>query len=358
MLMISTVPFGKDGISSVIKNITANIGDSFLVDVVAPRFESPLPYVNETYQLNRRRFLRYFFDLIEIMKKGHYCAVHVHGNSSSMFLELLAASMARIKNRISHAHSTSCKHRILNAICRPLLNRLSTFRIACGEKVGRWLYKKKSFEVINNFIDLTSFSFNQNKREAIRKMYGVCDDDIVLLHIGRFDENKNQIFIAKLLKESKFDRRVFALLIGEGDTADSIKEFTLKNNINGISFLGPKDEVASYYSAADIFLLPSMYEGFPITLVEAQACGLQCVVSDTVSKEVDLSGLVSFAPLNSPFYWIERINELSAPSKRDEISQRVLSILKCRGFDSKVEIQKLASIYVGASQGGNDEKNL
>ena len=354
--MISTVPFGKDGISSVIRNIVGSIDENIVIDFVSPRFYDTLANAHKLFQLKRNRFVNYFFSLIKIMKQGNYCAVHVHGNSSTMFLELLAAYLAKIRVRISHSHSSNCNHKIVNFILRPFFNCLSTVKIACGTKSGEWLYKNKRFLIVNNFINLSLFEYDNAKRKTIRNKYGLNEDDIVLLHVGRFDDNKNQSFVVKLLKNKQYKRKVTVFFIGDGEKINAVKDIVKNERIDNVYFLGEICNVCDFYSASDIFLLPSKFEGFPLTLVEAQASGLKCLVSDTVSDEVDLTGLVSFFSTDCPAKWIETIDNYNQKTPRGDISLNSQTLLRKEGFDSAKEIEQLVAIYSERCKGDFDEK--
>ena len=154
--------------------------------------------------------------------------------------------------------------------------------------------------VLHNAVDIAAYFKNPQKREAYRSEFGIFEDTMVIGHVGRFFEPKNHGFIidvfAALHQKCKNSHLV---LVGDGELKEKIeskvKELSLENSV---SFLGNRMDIAELLSAFDVFLFPSLWEGLPLTLIEAQAAGLPCFVSDTVTRAIDCSNIMTYLPLD------------------------------------------------------------
>lgn len=200
-------------------------------------------------------------------------------------------------------------------------------------------YKINSTKVLNNGINMSKFKKNERIRIEIRKSLGLCDDTLVLGHIGRFDMYKNQLFLIRVLEKlvEKY-RNIHLLLIGDGELRIQIEKVVeAKQLSNFISFLGTRSDIASLYNAMDIFVFPSIYEGFPMTLIEAQASEVNCIISDNIDNSCILTNnAISLSLDNSLESWCEAILSFSnVPTKLNKIEN----------YDIKKVIQKLEILY-------------
>ncbi len=233
------------------------------------------------------------------------------------FYALKAARKAKIPVRISHSHNTQylTRNRIKKtnlSIIKRLIPKYATHLFACSSLAGNWLYGKNPFTVIPNAIEFEKFCFNPQQREETRKALDISEGTFVIGHIGRFDYQKNHPFLIKIFKElalKKQDSKL--LLIGDGSDLGNIQSQVKSLQIDQeVLFLGHRSDVPALLSAMDCFVLPSFFEGLGIVLLEAQANGLPCIVSDVIPKEVDIQGAVTFVDLaKSPQYWVKVILE-------------------------------------------------
>ncbi|MBO4990069.1 MAG: glycosyltransferase family 1 protein [Clostridia bacterium] len=259
-----------------------------------------------------RHLFSYVSTLKEIFKRERYDIVHVNMNALSVFA-LYAAKKAGIGVRIAHSHSTSSprerKKTFLKNLLRPFSKRYATHRFACSVRSGCWLFGERSFRLIPNAVELDAFSFREDKRKEVRERLGLSDA-FVVGHVGRFAPQKNHAFLIDVFSElQKRKSNAVLLLLGDGQEREAMEEKIEKLFLSDrVLFLGNKENAADYYSAMDVFVLPSLYEGLPVVGIEAQANGLPCFFADTITKEAKLTKGVSFFPLEKgSAYWAEEI---------------------------------------------------
>ncbi len=302
-------------------------------------------------QRSIRNFLRYMKALEEFFySHKEFTVIHCHMNALSLF-PIYAAKRAGVRVRIAHSHvalQSNCYTSVFRRVCKRLLNRYCTDRFACGEKAGRYLFGDKLYEkgfvtVVNNGIDCEAFRFDEAKRREIRKKHGF-GDELVIGHVGRFDEFKNQSFLIDVfqcLKSSGINGKL--LLLGEGKLADEMKEKVRRLGLSDSAvFVGVVPDVYNYLNAMDVFVFPSVFEGLPLTIVEAQANGLTIFASDAVSSESDLTGLVEFLPLSlGADGWAEKIKSQMPYQRQDKTAE-----IRKAGYDSETSAKFLESFYL------------
>lgn len=355
ILMVNTVTLAKNGITNVIFNLIEHMPIDICVDVISIN-KPDQDYTNRIearggrlYTIPRtiRAPLRYVHQLVTLIKKNKYDVVHIHANSHTAVLELLAAKIGGIKVRIVHAHSTDTISRALHILLTPIFNLLCTTRFACGEKSGKFMYDKHKFIVINNGIDVNRFVFSESSRNNIRKGLGLQNNKL-LGHIGEFNYIKNQEFLLDMLVELlKNDLTSHLLLIGTGEMQENCMEKARSLGIeNNVTFLGTTNEVEKYLSACDLIVMPSLFEGVPLTLIEAQANGLHCIISDTISHEVDKTGNVDYVSIdNGVGDWVKKILSLESDEDRISVSKRAIEGIIDSGYSIHQESAKLVERY-------------
>lgn len=287
--------------------------------------------------------LNRFFD-----EHPEYRIVHVHQDCLSSVI-LKAAQQHNIPVRIAHSHNANQDRNLKYPIklwCRRSIPRCATHLFACGKDAGDWMFGGATYQIINNAIDTTAYTYDTNKRVELRRQLGLADE-LVIGHVGRFNPQKNHpflmdIFAALLKKESN----AVLLLVGGGEGMSQIREKAQKLGIaEHVHFLGVRSDVADLMRAMDVFVLPSLYEGLPVTMVEAQAAGLPCIISDKVPPECILTeGLVDIMTLSaSPEAWAEKILAKRAIPRTDRRAE-----IAAHGFDITTETVKLQEFYLKA----------
>ena len=289
--------------------------------------------------------------LKDCLNAGRYDAVHIHSiRMSILAYAAYAAHACGVKNIIVHSHLAvkegSLKYALQKAWCGFFFRRYPTRFCACSHEAGACRYPpeitEKRLQVIPNGIDLQKFRFRPETRQKVREELNIDEDTLLLGHVGRLAEEKNQTFdlaVLSLLKQK--GEKVRLLLIGEGDREDELRrradELSLSRDV---IFQGVVTNVHDYLQAMDLFLLPSLREGLPVVGVEAQAAGLPVLTSDEVTREMNLTGRVSYLPLSDPAPWADTI--LTLRGRRFPEDGRVLA---AKGYDIRHTASLVRSLY-------------
>lgn len=218
-----------------------------------------------------------------------YQIVHSHIDAMS-YLPLLAAKKSGVPVRIAHSHSTSIDRDfkyLLKQCFRASLNRVATDCLACGKAAGRFLFGNRSFQIIPNAIEADKFLYNPELRAQKRKELNI-EQNFVVGHVGRFCYPKNHTFLIEIFEQiHKLDENAVLLLVGEGEKMEEIRQLVCQMGLDkNVKFLGNRNDVNELYQAMDVFVMPSLFEGVPLTGVEAQFSDLPCLFSDSVPQEV------------------------------------------------------------------------
>lgn len=295
----------------------------------------------------RKSFIKFYFCWKKFLKLNFkkYNSIHMHVSSLTTILPIKLAKKYNIKNRIIHAHSTSqpgLLHKIFTSINKIKVKKYATNLIACSTEAGEYVFGKSKYIILKNGIDAKKFNFNTTEREKIRKKYKL-DNNLVFVHTGRFVKLKNHEFILKVFKiinENNANTKL--ILIGDGELKDKIKDGISKLNIEkDVFLLGNINNVNQILQGCDIFIMPSIYEGLPIACVEAQASGIKCFISDTISKETNITGLVEFISLEmDENYWAKFIT-----NNECYVREKMYDKIVDAKYDIKSTVEILMRIY-------------
>lgn len=289
--------------------------------------------------------LNRFFD-----EHPEYRIVHVHQDCLSSVI-LKAAQQHNIPVRIAHSHSANQDKNLKYPVklwYKRSISKYATNLFACGEDAGDWMFGGEPFQIINNAIDVAAYTYVPTKRQEMRRQLGL-ENELTIGHVGRFNQPKNHPFLldifAVLLKK---EPNAILLLVGGGENMPKIqaKAHTL-GIAEHVRFLGVRSDVADLMQAMDVFVFPSLYEGLPVTMVEAQAAGLPCLISDKIPPECILTnGLVGVLPLSAePETWAAKILEKKNLPRIDRRSE-----IAAHGFDITTEAVKLQKFYLEVAE--------
>lgn len=314
---------------------------------------------------NKKSFSK---ELIAVIKINDYKLVHVHENFRNMYV-LFILFINRVPCRISHSHNSypekSAIRKFLKKIASFFINIFSTHRYACSNLAADWLYGSNSkkipkVEIINNAIDTDAFIFNITSRLQ-KRIELKLTNNIIIGHIGNFSSQKNHNFLIEIFNEIHLiEDRTHLVLVGEGelleDTRRKVRELKL---VEKVSFLGRRSDTNHLFQAFDVFIFPSFYEGLPVVVVEAQASGLKCIISDKISKEIEISKLVYFMKLtDDAATWARLVLDSINVQERENMSR----IIKENNYDIVLESKKLEKKYIDMyaerTNGGSNKSKL
>lgn len=276
--------------------------------------------------------------------KKEYDIIHIHNyHAFDAYLISKAAIDAGAKKVIVHSHSTSAEfHICLHKIFRRFLKGLNIYQLACSEKAGQWLFSSKNTKVVYNGIDANKFRYNESVRLQMRKELEV-DDKFVIGHVGRFEAVKNQKYLCELLPLlKKAIPNVILMFIGDGIELDNVKQYCVSNNLDNVRFMGSRDNISDYCQAFDIFAFPSIFEGIPLSIIEAQTSGLPCVVSSGVPNDIDIVPNVFHIPLDNKNEWVEQIFTIS---KHFIDRHKNYDLIVKKGYDINTSCKELEDYY-------------
>lgn len=292
-----------------------------------------------------------------IKNNGPYIAVHSHMNFHGGIVALVA-KLAGIKTIVSHAHNTKddgvgFKRKIEISILRKSILIFSDKLLACGVEAGKFIFGENSkFKVINNSVDDKVFMPIRNtdidRIKEIKNKYNL-NQKIILGHIGRFMNQKNHKYIIDILVELKRRKVDFNMIfIGNGELLEEIfikiKEKGLESYV---TYLGLQDDINLWLNVMDIMILPSLYEGLPVVLVEAQSSGVPCIVSTKVTDEVDLGlELIKFIDINESdiSLWADCIEK--TVGMRVENTELIKESLEVKGYSLTECTKQMENIYL------------
>lgn len=269
-----------------------------------------------------------FCSIKKLVKEEKYDYVLRTSQHSLSALELFAARLGGAKIaafRSSNTNTTTPGGRdlILHKICSFMPKLFANVRIAPSTEAAEYMFGKNSVKLgkahlLHNGVDLSVFKYNANHRNEIRKELDI-ENRLVIGHVGRFTEQKNHSFLIEIFYEIKKIREDAVLvLVGEGELLEVVREKVNSLGLeNSVIFTGIRKDIPELMSSFDLFVFPSFYEGMPNTIIEAQATGLPCLISDSITKEADITGLVRYESLNkSACDWANCVCKMEWNKKR------------------------------------------
>lgn len=295
--------------------------------------------------------MKHSYYLGKIIKENRYDIVHRHTNSSIVFIDLLIAKLLKVNKRIVHSHSNNNEQsKWIHNLFKKILNQVANKRFACSESAGKWLYSKNKYTVLPNGIDISKFIYDPNIRNKIRNTEN-SKDKIVLGHVGRFEKEKNHKFLIEVVKEIvQKNQNIELWLIGKGTLENEIKNKVKELNIEKyVKFMGIKNNVNEYMQAMDIFLLPSIYEGLGIVLIEAQITGMRCIASENIQEEAIITNHVQKVNLDKRLWKdaiLSEINEETALNRKIDLQDN-----RIKQYDINYVVKILSEYYLGEKNG-------
>lgn len=360
MYKILHVAYSTDagGICSVILNYYSNINrNKFHFDLAQCenyRGTAIAEYEKEKFKIyfigNKSGIycFKHAFLLFNILRKEKYDVIHVHTAHTS-WVDLMVALFCGVKIRIVHAHNAereinTLKQKIRIITGRLLLNVFATKKLACGRDAALFMYGKnaltdKKVLILPNAIDLKKYKYSEQKRKIIRNEFKINSDTLVYGTVGRLSYEKNQAFLINTLEEvKKIHDDVILLIVGAGVEREHLEKLAIESGLKDhIIFTNNREDIDCILSAMDVFVLPSLYEGFPVTAIEAKASGLPVLLSDRITDELAAYGEFKYLSLKKDYkYWAKEI----VISGYDAIERKKIKLIN----EEQVDIKKTAAI--------------
>lgn len=354
----------SSGVSSVVMNIYRNINKEMIQFDFLISNRTEQSYEDEIQKYGGKIFYtgnplspKTLFSTCMANKRffkensGNYVAAHLHSPTISD-MTIKYANKYGLKNIIMHSHSTIFSSNrlkmIVNTYLQRNITRYANIYFACSTEAAEFLYgkefcKKHKIELIKNAVEPEKYLFNTESKRNIINEWG-WNDNMVVTHVSNFSPIKNVAFLIPVIeKVIEYRKDIRFLFIGDGPTKNEV-ETSLKNkNLQEYcKFLGSTNKVNYFLNVADVLILPSIKEGLPVSVVEAQANGIQCLVSDTVTREVN-TGNVQFIRLEEN-EWINKICECRSISNTERMKKCMNFEKSC--FNIKNEVKRLEKIYL------------
>ena len=347
--------YTSGGIENFLLNFTSQVNkEEFQFDFLTHWEKIATEYRFVEMGCNVYKAPKALFKYIKYVKKllieKKYDIIHIHKNSAAnIVLPILAMKYSNAKI-IVHSHNTKPNQdkfltRLLHKINRRKLIKIADKKYACSELAANWLFGScDNVTIINNGILVDKFKFNQEKRLSMREKYGIGFDSFVIGHVGGFREQKNHSFLVNVFYEYiKFNPNSYLMLIGGGRLKNQIVEQVKGLGIsNKVIFVGVVDNTFDYYQAMDVIVMPSLWEGLPVSTIEAQTNGLKVLISDTSSRMCNITGLVDFISLDSVENWINKLRLLKTNDCRISPVDKII----LNGFDVKTTTDRILNDYL------------
>ena len=344
------------GVETYIYNLVSKLYTEFSFDfLVVGRKEKSVfeDKINTLFKDNRNHFF-YSLNLKENYKAGrewlkrfyslnHYDIIYLNTCTNARIIYCKDALKQGVA-LITHSHNGSGASTLNNFLCRRYVLKKSQKLLACSDLASKWLFgrTKRKVEFVPNGVDLKRFSFNKEERTVTREKYNL-NSDIVVGHVGRFSYQKNHEFFIKLARH--LGENFKFLLAGDGPLKNNFIAEIVKSGLqHRFIICDNTNEVEKLYSAMDIFVMPSLFEGLPIVAIEAQCSGLPCIFSDTISRQTALSNHCKFVSLDRIEDWLNQIHDTKFISRYDGVP-----ILERNGFSLEACTNKIRNIFMELS---------
>jgi glycosyltransferase involved in cell wall biosynthesis len=292
-------------------------------------------------------------EYLKLCKNEKFDIIHINMLSAANILPLLCAKLSACKNIIVHSHNgnTVGIHRhILHFTNKFFVKLFANHYFACSNAAAKFMFgTTKNVKIIKNAIDVSKYKFDEENGKKFREKLNLPQNSLLIGHVGRFDKQKNHSFLIRVFKEiQEKNSKVFLILVGVGYAMEDTKKLAKDLKIiDRVIFYGKSDDTAQIYSAMDLFLLPSLFEGLPLVGIEAQCSGLSILTSNGISKEMGITDLVRWLDLNDGEQkWADIASELLS-NPRIRIRNAYAKEIENAGYSIEKEAEKLENLYLG-----------
>ena len=341
----------RGGAESMCMNLYRNIDrQKVQFDFVkhTPRIGS---FEEEIRSLGGRIFEAPRFKVYNYLQYAHWWNKHlekhhehqiIHGHFFSISAVYFRIAKLKGRKTVGHIHASAADSR-LKEILEKQISRYADYAFACSTEAGKWIYKDRPFEVVHNAIDIDEFRFSKQKRKEIRKQLGL-GDELTCGTVANLSQVKNPMGLIDIFIEiNRVKPQTKLIWVGNGALREEVDNRIKREKLEDkIMMLGMRADVPSLLQAMDAFLLPSFNEGLPVSVIEAQASGLPCFISESITREVDVTGLCHFLSIDNPYMWTKEIlKDVGARSDTGDLIRKA-------GYDIKTTVETLEEFYFNA----------
>lgn len=299
----------------------------------------------------RKNPFAYYREIKEFLKTHEYFdIIHLHLQSASS-IAVAVFGKRYGKKVIVHSHSSRVKGKLstlMHNFNKYRLRHIADYFFACSEESGKWMFgeritKSGKFKVLKNAIDVKKYGYDERTRHEVRKELGISENAKVVGHVGRFVEVKNHAYLLRIFKGVlKKEPEAILMCVGKGPLEEEIKRQIKELGIEqNVLLTGVRYDLERIYQAMDVFVMPSLYEGFPISVLEAQASGLSCVLSDNITRDVGINQNVWYIALSKDIQmWADKITAcLEAPRLPEDLNRTAVE------YDLNKNVKELVDVY-------------
>lgn len=347
----------RAGIENFIMNVLRNIDhEKYQIDflytnnLVGPYDNEILSYGCNIYRIEPigpsiTMVKKHNNSLKELLLNINPNVVHIHANTAVGCLDSIIAKVMKINKIIVHSHNSLCggkRSKLLHYFFKPMINYCATDKFGCSKSACRWMFYGKNNTVIKNGININNYKYNAKINAIIRKKYNLVGDKVIG-HVGRFTLQKNHDFIIDTFNIiHKRNKCTKLILVGDGETKlDIINKIKLLDLVDSVIIIDESDNINEIMQSFDLFILPSIWEGLGIVLIEAQAVGIPCIVSEAIVDEAKITNLIHTVSLSKgPEGWANKAFSLFNSDKKDYKNELIEA-----GYDIKTTSNFLEDVY-------------
>lgn len=363
-ILVDGMPRTLGGIGSLIMNIaeyskTCGDASDYIFEFIVTKGSLYTPMLNKKgyryYIAPPVHDVKKYSDFITSLFKNNHFDYLWFNNTSKVNIMLPLCAKKHGTKIISHPHGVDIEEKGVKRIAFKIIDYINQEKFyslidipfSCSENAADIYYKgnrelRSRALIIKNSIYTSTFSYSENARSRIRRELNISTEDILLGAVGRLTAVKNYLFLVNVL--AGLDKKYKLIIIGEGEERDQLKSQIKEKQLEDRCFLlGMKTNIYDYYSAMDMFLLPSLNEGMPFSIIEAQSEGLPCIISDTLSDELQITDLVSPVSIDSVVKWTKKIECTELTDNRCDYS----TVMVNRGYSIEKTYENFTQIIKG-----------
>lgn len=352
-ILIEGMSSNMGGVEKFVYTIYEALKDEWQVDFIT--VDESIPYQEEFLRNGSKihkitpRYVsitKYRNEIKEVFEKNQYDVFWFNKTTLSSIESIKAAKKSGVKNIICHSHQSKNMGTLftlmMHKLNRSKIDKYIDYMVACSKEAAEWFFSSKAEDaaIFPNAVNIDKYEPNEKLRAEKRKELGI-EGKFVIGNVARFAREKNHKFLVDIFAELCKKEDVVLVSCGEGPLWEETKNYAKEKNVDEkILFLGMREDIPEILQAIDVIVFPSLFEGLPFSLVEAQAGGLPCVISDTIGKETKLTDLVEFFSLDAGAEaWADKILEYKEYKKITKRKQ-----LEEKGFSSEIIERKIKEI--------------